>query len=504
MSQQLVLDISSATARSKGQARRRNQPALSEDARKAQRNFARRERARCKKTEKTEERLLSSAQASPYADQPQYGSQSPIKGKAAHKFAGTPLLPHLPTFTVLPAHADDINIRALAQSSRYIAAQSKAQKTKDIVRGDVQQNGDVFGDISVRQPQHGSKSPITPEEQDWDAAETLIEVAKGQRTVSTAMDTEAISVDTGGDSDADASIEDSWRCRFATCEYYHRPFLLKMERDEHTRKHAKGNIKCGLWSCRFASAAKPENPKFYFENLIPFPSSSPLYIYPDSSASTWKPSFNAITAHPQVNWLVVVNPDSGPGTNASYPSDLDIITGISHLSTAFPTSSHSVGYVDTAFTHRALAAVTNDIDVYASCSTYTAANISINGIFFDDVKNTAFTSVYGYMQSASSYAYETIPSATTTTTKVVFNPGAIPPRPLFGYCDFIVEFEDPYSNYREATTIRSIPSGTRSRSAILAYNFPTAANVANLVHPMKYDGVGAVYFTADLTAATTW
>ena len=135
------------------------------------------------------------------------------------------------------------------------------------MRGDVQQNGDVFGDISVRQPQYGSKSPITPEEQDWDAAETLVEVAKGQRTVSTAMDTKAISVDTGGDSDADASIEDFWRCRFATCEYYHGPFLLKMERDEHTRKLAKGNIKCDLWSCRFASAAKPENPKFYFENV---------------------------------------------------------------------------------------------------------------------------------------------------------------------------------------------------------------------------------------------
>ncbi len=58
MSQQLVLDVSNATARSKGQARRRNQPALSEDARKAQRNLARRERARCKKTGKTDQQFL--------------------------------------------------------------------------------------------------------------------------------------------------------------------------------------------------------------------------------------------------------------------------------------------------------------------------------------------------------------------------------------------------------------------------------------------------------------
>ena len=56
MSQELVLDLLNATARSKGQARRRNGPLLSGDARKAQRNLARRERARCKKTGNTEQR----------------------------------------------------------------------------------------------------------------------------------------------------------------------------------------------------------------------------------------------------------------------------------------------------------------------------------------------------------------------------------------------------------------------------------------------------------------
>lgn len=61
----------------------------------------------------------------------------------------------------------------------------------------------------------------------------------------------------------------------------------------------------------------------------------PLYIYPDSSASTWKPFINAIKAHPKVNWLVIVNPDSGPGTNASCPSDLNILTGVSQLN-SFP------------------------------------------------------------------------------------------------------------------------------------------------------------------------
>ena len=53
MSYQALLDLPGATARSKGQARRRNQPSLSDDARKNQRNFARRERARCKRIGRT-------------------------------------------------------------------------------------------------------------------------------------------------------------------------------------------------------------------------------------------------------------------------------------------------------------------------------------------------------------------------------------------------------------------------------------------------------------------
>ena len=55
MSYQGLLDLPGATARSKGQARRRNQPSLSDEARKDQRNFARRERARCKRVGRTEQ-----------------------------------------------------------------------------------------------------------------------------------------------------------------------------------------------------------------------------------------------------------------------------------------------------------------------------------------------------------------------------------------------------------------------------------------------------------------
>ena len=50
MSYQVLLDFPGGTARSKGQARRWNHLAPSEDARKDQRNFARRERTKRKRT----------------------------------------------------------------------------------------------------------------------------------------------------------------------------------------------------------------------------------------------------------------------------------------------------------------------------------------------------------------------------------------------------------------------------------------------------------------------
>ncbi|KAF6236194.1 hypothetical protein HO173_005823 [Letharia columbiana] len=245
MSQQLLLDISSATARSKGQARRRNQPTESEGARKAQRNLARRERARCKMTARTEQLLLSSAQPSLYADRPQYGAPVSINDKVPRELPEIHLQPHRPAFTVLPAHANEFNLRALAQSSRYIAAQSKAQEAKDVVRDDLQQ----VGGVSVIQARDGSQSRITPEEQDRDVAEILVEVAREQHPASTVMDTETNSVNTGGEPEADASMEYSRKCPVATCEFHRKGFPRKAERDKHTMTHFEGSFNWGYELC---------------------------------------------------------------------------------------------------------------------------------------------------------------------------------------------------------------------------------------------------------------
>lgn len=216
----------------------------------------------------------------------------------------------------------------------------------------------------------------------------------------------------------------------------------------------------------------------------------PLYIYPGTSASAWSNVTAAIAAYPTVQWQVIINPNSGPGTT-TFPSDPNYITGISNLN-KYP-NVITLGYVDTAYTNRAYSSVVSDIDVYAKWESYTNANISIGGIFFDDVvgANAATSSVLTYYHNISSYAYAKVPS---TVTPVVFNPGSAGPIQLFNYCDTMVEFENPLSNYQNLTTIKALPSGYAGQSAIIIYNATETTDVKSLVHTMSTNGVGAVYF----------
>lgn len=218
----------------------------------------------------------------------------------------------------------------------------------------------------------------------------------------------------------------------------------------------------------------------------------PLYVYPDSSATAWSNATAAIHAYPNVQWQVIVNPDSGPGTTASSPSDANFITGISKLN-SYP-NVKTLGYVDTKYTSRAYSAVVSDIDVYASWAGYADADISIDGIFFDDVNNTASDAIYTYMDNAAAYARTTVPSS---VTPIVFNPGSLAPTTLFDYCDTMVEFENEFSAYENDKTIATIPGADRDRSAILVYSTPGTANVQSLVHTMAEDGVEGVFFGSD-------
>ena len=217
----------------------------------------------------------------------------------------------------------------------------------------------------------------------------------------------------------------------------------------------------------------------------------PLYVYPDSGASAWAPVTSAIAAYPSVQWQIIINPDSGPGSPPT--PDGNYITGISELNSY--DNVRTLGYVDTAHAARALADVESDIDVYAGWADYADANITVDGFFFDDATTGTTDADYTYMHSAATYAYDHIP---TDTTYVIFNPGTLSPTRYFNYADTIVEFEDTYANYAGQTTIDTFPDGYLAQSAILIHDTPTTAtNIGSLVDTMISNGIDAAYFTYD-------
>ncbi|KAL8993914.1 MAG: hypothetical protein Q9169_005988 [Polycauliona sp. 2 TL-2023] len=212
----------------------------------------------------------------------------------------------------------------------------------------------------------------------------------------------------------------------------------------------------------------------------------PLYLYPSSNASAWSNVTDAIAANPTVDWQIIVNPNSGPGT---YPPDANYILALAKLN-SYP-NVRTLGYVATGYSQVPPATLTAQIDVYAQWNTYTAANISVRGIFFDEVDNTAAEAVYAYYKNAADYAHSKTPST------VIFNPGAPAPKPLFAYAETIVQFEQSFSNYKDAATIAGFTSGFNDQTAIIVHSTPSSADVGPLVQTMAEARMQAVYFGAD-------
>uniref|UniRef100_A0AC35FWE9 Spherulation-specific family 4 n=1 Tax=Panagrolaimus sp. PS1159 TaxID=55785 RepID=A0AC35FWE9_9BILA len=129
----------------------------------------------------------------------------------------------------------------------------------------------------------------------------------------------------------------------------------------------------------------------------------PLYIYPENNL--WQPFYNAIKAFPSVKFDVIVNPENGPG-NGKYP-DGDYISGVAKLR-AFP-NVRIIGYVYTSYCKRNAAQVNADVNKYANWKTYTKANISIDGIFYDEVSESS--KVVTYLKGLTDYARSVIPKS---------------------------------------------------------------------------------------------
>ena len=169
----------------------------------------------------------------------------------------------------------------------------------------------------------------------------------------------------------------------------------------------------------------------------------PLYIYPDPHA--WDPIFTSIGKHPEVPFIIIINPSSGPGTT-KFP-DEEYISGIGTLK-SFP-NVKLVGYVRLDYGKRDIVAVKKDVDTYAEWGEYQDqeesgdVKIGLEGIFFDESPCVYEKISFTYLEVVTKYTRRTLPFG----SEIVLNPGTVTDERICGLVDGVVEFEDFHQKF---------------------------------------------------------
>ncbi|KAJ0315989.1 hypothetical protein COL922a_013836 [Colletotrichum nupharicola] len=96
----------------------------------------------------------------------------------------------------------------------------------------------------------------------------------------------------------------------------------------------------------------------------------PLYTWPSEGA--WNPVYDALATYPDIDFYIIINPNSGPG--ASSPPASEYITGVTTLNSY--ANAHTIGYVRTNWANRNIDDIKQDIDVYSEWASYSGSGSS--------------------------------------------------------------------------------------------------------------------------------
>ncbi|CZR56698.1 uncharacterized protein PAC_06587 [Phialocephala subalpina] len=187
-----------------------------------------------------------------------------------------------------------------------------------------------------------------------------------------------------------------------------------------------------------------------------------LYIYPSPSA--WQPLYTSLPTYPNVTFDLIINPASGPGS-ATYP-DANYNAAISKLHT-YP-NANLLGYAHTTPATRNLTDVERDVKQYANWAKYTASNIKMHGIFFNEAPSAYSTKAYTYC-----------------TCQVLLH--------MRDLSTYIIAFED-YASAFTSTSITQISSQYRKQAVFILHDLNvTMMNQASVVKKFEGYGVGGVF-----------
>jgi hypothetical protein len=193
----------------------------------------------------------------------------------------------------------------------------------------------------------------------------------------------------------------------------------------------------------------------------------PLYVEPTSIY--WNMVINAKTLHPQVPMIVIINPNSGPGSliNQNYTKITQKLksAGITVL-----------GYIPTDQGRKDSTAVMKNIDEYRTW-------YAVNGILFDEMPNTPGKE--GYYKSLDDFA------KSQGLTITVGNPGTAVPESYVGILDNIIIYED--AGLPALQTLQGWHLKYNKKDfSIIPYNV-ASLNHSYIINATKY--VGYIYIT---------
>lgn len=225
----------------------------------------------------------------------------------------------------------------------------------------------------------------------------------------------------------------------------------------------------------------------------------PLYQYPEGA--TWDPVYAAIEANPSLIFQIILNVDSGPGGSSP---DSNFATGTAKLNSY--SNVETLGYVHCLYGEASQDEVNQNVTNWAAWNSYSGANASVGGIFFDETPNTeGGASDVSFMQAvvgAASTAFGSSPFST------MLNPGSsVEHTEFWTLADYIVVYESDASQYTSSVLTTNIPSGKAGQSSILIYDFAstgTEDTAAQWLAEMTAAGVGSAHILDyDYIQATT-
>ncbi|KAK2612537.1 hypothetical protein QQS21_001475 [Conoideocrella luteorostrata] len=170
----------------------------------------------------------------------------------------------------------------------------------------------------------------------------------------------------------------------------------------------------------------------------------PLYYYPISEA-TWKPLYDAISVSPDINFLVIVNPNSGPGAGP-LPGN-DYVSEVPKLN-SFP-NVRTVGYVRIHYCRKPLEETCSEIDRYAGWDRHhSIPGLYVEGIYVDETPNHVSDDRSDYLDRLRHFIK--CNEGLLGERMVVHNPGTPPEGSLgsFGDPDLVCICEEPYELYQ--------------------------------------------------------